>query len=160
MLDTVENISFPPKHVLVPIDGSENAESALEVGIELVKKFGSELLIIIVTPRDRMAVGLASEYPANSSLVEEYYEEMDQRSERILSRAVDLAKKQGLTNVSSEAIPEFDSVTKQILERATSKKIDLIVMGTRGLGGFRKLLLGSVSSAVVAHARCNVLVVR
>ena len=41
-----------------------------------------------------------------------------------------------------------------------AEKIDLIVMGTRGMGGFKKMLLGSVSSGVVTHAQCTVLVVR
>ena len=47
-----------------------------------------------------------------------------------------------------------------ILNYAKEKGVDLIVMGTRGLGGFKKLLLGSVSNGVVSHAPCSVLIVR
>jgi len=52
------------------------------------------------------------------------------------------------------------SVVQAITDYAASEKIDLIVMGTRGMGGFKKMLLGSVSSGVVTHAQCAVLVVR
>ena len=51
-------------------------------------------------------------------------------------------------------------MVEEILGVAEKEKIDLIVIGTRGLGGFRKLLQGSVSSGVMTHAKCNVLVVR
>jgi nucleotide-binding universal stress UspA family protein len=147
---------FPPRLVLAPIDGSENATRALQVAIEISKKFGAELFIITVSPRDRTGLRL----PGDISAAQKYYDEMDMQSERFLEDATDLASKEGLTNVGSEAIPEFQSVVKQILEQAQNKKADLIVIGTRGLGGFRKLLQGSVSSGVVTHAQCNVLVVR
>ena len=148
------------KHIMVPTDGSENATLALGVAIELAKKTSAKLLIMIVTPRKRTVEGLASEYRGDSGVFQTYYEEMDRRSERILSDSADLARKAGLADVQTEAIPAFDSATKQILEHAENQKIDLIVMGTRGLGGFKRLLLGSVSSEVLAHAQCNVLVVR
>jgi len=145
---------------MVPTDGSENATRALGVGIELSKKFGAKLLIMTVTPRNRTVEGIASGYRGDSGVFQMYYEEMDRRSERILSDAADLARKTGLADVQTEAIPAFDSITKQILEHAENQKIDLIVMGTRGLGGFRRLLLGSVSREVLAHGQCDILVVR
>lgn len=52
------------------------------------------------------------------------------------------------------------SVVETIIDCASEEKVDLIVLGTRGQGGFRKLLVGSVSSGVVTHADCNVLVIR
>jgi len=52
------------------------------------------------------------------------------------------------------------SVVQTITDYAVVEKIDLIIMGTRGMGGFKKMLLGSVSNGVVTHAHCPVLVVR
>jgi len=154
-----ENSSrFPPKLILAPIDGSDNATRALNVAIEISKTYGAKLFVVTVTPRDDVDLGM--NLPGHTSAVQNYNDEMDRRSQRLLSDSLDLAKSKGWTNVETEAIPEFQSVTKQILEFSLSKKVDLIVLGTRGLGGFKRLLLGSVSSAVVAHAECNVLVIR
>ena len=149
-----------PKLILVPIDGSENSIRALNTAIDLSKTYDSQLLILMVTPRDGVGVGMGAGFPGHTSTVQEYYEEMDRRSQRILEDALELARKQGLSNVKGEAVPQFDSVAHQIIEQAEHKKVDLIVIGTRGLGGFKRLLLGSVSSEVVTHAACNVLVVR
>jgi len=149
---------FPPKRILAPIDGSNNASRALDAAIEISKSYGAKLFIVTVTPRDNLDLGM--NLPGHTSAVENYNDEMDRRSRRLLSDSLDLAKNKGWTNVETEAIPEFQSVTKQILEFSLSKKVDLIVLGTRGLGGFKRLLLGSVSSAVVTHAECNVLVIR
>ena len=149
---------FPPTNVMVGIDGSDNAERALQVSIALSKAFAAKLFIITVTPRDRIDLG--SGFPGSTSSVQKYNEEMDRRSENLLERSLDAARKAGLSNVEIEAIPEFQSVPKQLLELAQSKKIGLIILGTRGLGGFKRLVLGSVSSAVVGHAECNVMIIR
>lgn len=151
---------FPPKHLVVPVDGSDNALSALKAAVELAKTFDAELSIITITPRDRNAVRLASGYPGDQSIVQQYYEEMDRQSERLMKNSADIARKMGLASVKTETIPAFDSVPKQILDYAEKNNADLIVMGTRGLGGFKRLVLGSVSSAIVANAQCSVLVVR
>jgi len=156
--DPMNRSGFPPKRILAPIDGSENSTRALNGAIEISKTFGARLFIINVTPREKIDLGF--DFPRHTSAVEEYNDEMDRRSERLLRDSLELAKKEGCTNVETEAIPEFQSATRQILEQALSKKIDLIVLGTRGLGGFKRLLLGSVSSEVVTHADCNVLVIR
>jgi len=55
---------------------------------------------------------------------------------------------------------EATSIVQAIVELAAKENVDLIVMGTRGMTGFKKLLLGSVSDGVVTHAQCSVLVVR
>ena len=60
----------------------------------------------------------------------------------------------------SRVIKTTTSVPEEIIEYAKDKKSDLIVMGTRGRTGFKKMLLGSVASAVVTHAGCPVMVVR
>ena len=145
---------------MVAVDGSDNADRALTAGIAIAKGFGAKLFVITVTSRERIDLGLGPGIPGHASSTQAYNDEMDRRSQYLLERCVDEARTEGYTNVETEAIPEFQSVPKQLLELAESKKIDLIVLGTRGLGGFQRLLLGSVSSAVVSHASCNVMIVR
>lgn len=53
-----------------------------------------------------------------------------------------------------------ESIVSEIIEFAERENIDLIIMGTRGRTGFKKLLLGSVASGVVNFAHCPVLVIR
>src|SRR5438876_7535776 len=69
------------------------------------------------------------------------------------------AKKQGI-HVKTEIPEAVSSVVETIINHATKENVDLIIVGTRGLGGFKKMLLGSVSSGIVSHAHCPVLVVR
>ena len=63
-------------------------------------------------------------------------------------------------DAKGEVLDKGGSPVKVILEYAEEEGVDLIVAGTRGLGGFPKMLLGSVSSGLVSHAHCRVLVVR
>ena len=67
----------------------------------------------------------------------------------------------GHVKISSQVLLSV-SVVKPLLDYAVSKNVDLIVVGTRGLGlgTFKRLTLGSVSSALVNHSHCSVLVVR
>ncbi len=60
----------------------------------------------------------------------------------------------------TEVLESRDSVVQSLSEYAANEKADLLVIGTRGLGGFKKMLLGSVSSGVVQRVPCSVLVVR
>ncbi len=69
------------------------------------------------------------------------------------------AKKRGI--VVEANIPEATtSVVETIVNQAVRENADLIIVGTRGLGAFKKLILGSVSNGVVSHAHCPVLVIR
>jgi nucleotide-binding universal stress UspA family protein len=134
-----------PKRILVAIDGSKNATRALESGVDLARKRNAELLIVNVVQIDKYG------YPHGR------YTEEDAR--QLVDRAVSFSKDNGLPakGIVKRAIL---SVVETIVDCATREKVDLIVIGTRGLGGFKRLLLGSISNGVVTHAHCNVLVVR
>jgi nucleotide-binding universal stress UspA family protein len=88
-----------------------------------------------------------------------YYQVGQEDANAAVASAKAIAKSAGV-EAESKVIQPAASVVEGIVDYASSEKIDLIVVGTRGLGGFKKMLLGSVSSGVVAHAPCAVLIVR
>lgn len=70
-----------------------------------------------------------------------------------------MAAEEGI-KVTANAIFNLSSVAESIISYAAEQKADLIVIGTRGRSGLKRLVLGSVANGVVAHASCPVLVVR
>jgi nucleotide-binding universal stress UspA family protein len=150
---------LPLKKVLVATDGSKNGERAVNVAIEVSKNFNAELLVLNVVmelvPPVYSPIGVdvpSVDYSA-------YLNRAEADGKKIAEDVAKLAENEGVKN-RVVVLRSVTSVAEAILEEATKEKVNLIVIGTRGLGGFRKLLLGSVSSACVDHAPCSVLVIR
>ena len=155
-MSTPRQTSF--KSILVSVDGSENGMRAAKVAIDLAQKENASLFVLHViqapTYTEVAAPGMAA--PAVTA---QYIDLAKKSAEKWVGDLVKEAEVAGL-KVRGEIIENVPSVVQSITEYASEWKVDLIVMGTRGLSGFRKLLLGSVSSGVLSHASCSVLVVR
>jgi len=151
--------SSSPSRILVPTDGSPNANRALDIGISLARTNHAELVILNVIAIPISLVSSSAIGMAPSGL-DSYYEQQEANAKSYVSEAVADAKTQGVMNARSRVVRAAESVVAEIINEADHDGIDLIVIGTRGLGGFKRLVQGSVSSGVVAHANCNVLVVR
>jgi len=145
--------------ILVPTDGSEGAARAANLGIEVAKKFGAELIVlhvIAVPPTGLAKARLSQGYDFE---LQEYFESAHKKADSIVDEVTRLAEAKEVK--TTHLIREYSfSVVETILEQATKSNVDLIVMGTRGLTGFKELLIGSVSSGVLHHAHCPVLIVR
>jgi len=135
----------PPARILIAIDFSENSNRALSTGIELAQIFHSELLILNVVQIDKYGY--------------QHGRYTEKKAHELVDQSVFMARDEGLP-VKGIVRRVSASVVETIIDCASEEKVDLIVLGTRGQGGFRKLLVGSVSSGVVTHADCNVLVIR
>lgn len=136
--------SIYPKKILIAIDGSEKAKRALETGIELAVKNNSELLIETVVWTDKYGFHRGGLYEGDA--------------QKLVNSAVSLAKDRGIKFVRGIVKKGTFSVTEPIIDWASDEHVDLIVTGSRGLGRFKRLLLGSVSQQVMTHAPCKVLV--
>lgn len=91
--------------------------------------------------------------------MDRYYEMARTRAKHIVEEAVALAKEAGV-QARGEVLDRPASAIELIISFAEGEGVDLIVSGTRGLSSFKKLLVGSVSSGLVSHAPCSVLIVR
>lgn len=144
----------PVKHIVVAVDGSDNAARAVKVASGIARRTGSDLTILHVVSFP--AAVYSEEAPEQVTTIEK---EARQEAEKFVSSSSSIAMQEGIK--AKTAIEEhLDSVVRGITEYAEKNGIDLIVIGTRGLGGFRRLILGSVASGVVHYAHCSVLVVR
>jgi nucleotide-binding universal stress UspA family protein len=154
-------MSIFPTKVLLATDGSEEAELAARTAADLAQKTSSELHMIYVfgiapagTPVYLEATDLQGE-----ALEEEAEEQIsEQRAREVLDAEVGKVRSAGGTVIEAHLIE--GRIAPQIVALAEQIGAGLIVMGSRGHGGIRRALMGSVSDAVVRHAHCPVLVVR
>ena len=154
--------------ILVAIDGSETSMKAAEYAISLsnvqnqqIKQEESEPELVGFTVID--LTKLPDSFLATTS---GYYgvrelEGKRKEAQQWLDKVKMSAEEQNVRNFESVIIEDISSrVGHAIVNYAESKNIDLIVIGTRGRSGLKKLLLGSVASDVLTYAHCPVMVVR
>lgn len=138
-----------PERILIATDGSPGSLAAVEEGVRLAKLLGAEVIFTAVAHSPLPILG------------DPYYQraltEKLGAMRSALATAVPFAEER---RVPYETELLEGSPVKMILELARSRNVDLIVVGSRGLGAVKGSLLGSVSSAIVHHADRPVLVAR
>jgi len=153
--------------ILVAIDGSEISMKAAVCAIDMAKKDNSQMIALTVldisTPRR-----VSSSFITAPTYGLKELEEKRKESQQWLDKFEKLAAKENSTTnnnnniqYKSEIIEDSTSrVGSAIVDYAERENVDLIVIGTRGRTGLKKMLLGSVASDVVTYAHCLVLVVK
>lgn len=135
--------------ILLAVDGSDHAHEAAKVAGDLARLSGGTLRVI--TAFEKLSRHLGE--PNLSNAIAERMEKADQ----ILSEATErIGEIPG--NCETEALEGDPAET--ILRVADTFDVDLIIMGTRGMGDMRSLILGSQSHKVVSAASCPVMLVR
>ena len=148
--------------ILVGIDGSEYSRNAVNYALNLASKYNSDLFLLAIVPSkvhhgDSSGVfGMVA-----PSYFQEYKKEAEKWFGEIISNinssetSIDIRSK-----VKSEVITTPFSTAASILNYAEERDVDLIVIGTRGNSGLKKMLLGSVATDVVTYSYCPVMVVK
>ena len=135
--------------ILVPVDGSDPAEKALDYALNLAEIHDAKVEILTVVDEVKVA----------PDWVREYSEKMREQGEEVLTSTFSKAVKQKPNIEISKCLAE-GYASEEILKCAEKGHHDLIVMGSRGMGLVRGLVLGSVSSRVVNQAEIPVLIVK
>ena len=141
------------RRICVATDGSPFASHAVDVAIDLAGRYAAELTILAVAP-------LVPIYVASTEawVPTEVPESEIRLYQEIVDKAVERAKAAGLKAVTGVGLEGV--VVDEIVGYLETNPTDLLVLGSRGLGAAKRLLLGSVSDAVSHHAGCPVLLVR
>ena len=140
------------RKILIATDGSETAEKAANFGIQIVRLSGAKVYAVYVidtTPYYSI--------PLDQIWSKEVYEQLEQMGNEITSNVEKTAKAAGL---EAESIVLKGDPAARIVNFAEEQSVDMIVVGSHGIGGFERLVIGSVSEKVVRHAKIPVLVFR
>ncbi len=136
------------KNILVPIDGSEGSDRAAAEAIKLAEICKAKLNFLYIANINQLAI--------NACLSEAVLDAVTKAGNVILDRAMQMVP----SGIEKEAFSETGSPAVAILDFAEQNGINIIVMGSRGLGIVKGVLLGSVSQYIVEQAKCPVLVVK
>jgi nucleotide-binding universal stress UspA family protein len=154
-------LTNPFQKILVCIDGSDKSLEAAEYSISVAKKMNAQLIILNVLETEPWYYGEKAYEWGSFEELNKAYENEKAKIQKILDGIKEEAK---MVDIESKTeilmVPRTQGTINPILEYAEDEEIDLIVVGTRGRTGFKKMLLGSVASGVVTYAHCPVIVVK
>src|ERR1041385_1545288 len=148
--------------ILIAVDGSESSMDAVDYALTIAKKASASLIALHV-----MYSPAGYAYSDNligfstSSSIEDLLEKCKQEFQPWFDKIKEKAyKNNGKIQLKTDLILTPASIVGAIIQYAEHEKVDLIVIGTRGRSGIKKMLLGSVAAGVVTYAHCPVIVVK
>ena len=148
------------QRILVAVDGSKPSLNASSQAIDIAKRLDAELIAIyVISPDIRYNYLEDTITPRLPRALKNVMMVATQRGQTHVDKVKQKAKEKGLI-VKTDVIMDISSVVKEIVEYAEKNKVDMIVVGSRGLSGIKKMLVGSVASGVVTYAHCPVLVAK
>ena len=142
------------QHILVPVDGSETAYTAVKQATTLAQAFRSKVTLVEVLTLDPY---IAAEY-ITAKQTNEFIERARAAIVANLSEAKAKFEEQGVS--VNTLVLEGQVISREIVKSAQTLQADLIVMGSHGRTGIKKLFLGSVAQSVLAETDVPVMVVR
>lgn len=144
--------------ILLATDGSEDSMKAADYALQLAKVSNAEVEIVYVSPiiRGVYPYGMAGS-AVNPEYIVEWEKHNAEESKKIIEQTAHNFDESGIKYTSK--ILNGDPAD-EICNEAEQEKIETIIMGCRGQGAVSRFLFGSVSSKVLTHAHCSVLIVR
>lgn len=137
------------KRILVAHDGSKAAEKALLQAMEMAERFDAAVTVLSVIPE----LYFTELIETDKNMIEE---KLASETERMMEKI----RKKAPKTVKVKTVVKQGNPAEEILQTAEKMKADVIVTGSHGRHGAQKFLLGSVSSKIIDHATCSVLVVK
>jgi nucleotide-binding universal stress UspA family protein len=140
---------FAYKHILCPIDFSKPSKIALTNAIRFAKRFGIKLTIMHV-----IEGSILPKFLTFSESEKDIEEEIAEYGERIIH----FAEKSSVYSVPYEIVVKKGAVSEQILQFIRENQVDMLILGTTGGGGLKKMIMGSVTERIIADVPCSMII--
>jgi nucleotide-binding universal stress UspA family protein len=140
------------RKILIATDGSETAKKAAEFGVQIAGLSGAKVYAVFVidtTPYYSI--------PLDQIWSKEVYEQLEKMGSEI---TLDVEKTAKIAGLEAESVVLKGNPAEMIVNFAEEQNVDMIIVGAHGMGGFERLVIGSVSEKIVRHSKSPVLVVR
>jgi nucleotide-binding universal stress UspA family protein len=160
-MDENNSSTISVKRILVATDGSAPSIRAANFALHLCKLEKAELVILHVLPDIKQGgvIGLRAKY-GDLKMVSAFLQAKTQEANKWIEPIQKNSKMNGVSSKIEILENNGSSIVGIITKYAQKNQIDLITAGTRGLSKFKRLLAGSVSSALISHSHCPVLLVK
>ena len=152
--------------ILVPYDGSKHAEKALNKAVNLAKLIkGSKIIILnvieeILTPPLVFPTRIRHYKTGEDTTLSTYFRDLQTDMRYKMINTLEKIKQKYENSVKIRTVVLVGSAEDKIVEYANRQNVDLIVMGSRGLKGISRWVMGSVSRTVSERAKCTVMIVK
>lgn len=148
--------------ILIGLDGSESSTNAAHYAIDLAKKYNSEIILLSIVP-SKIHHGDSSGVfgMVLPGYLEDYKKHASKWFEEIIKYASENKENTDIDQkIKTEVFTTPFSTAASLLNYGEEQNVDLIVIGTKGNSGLKKMLLGSVAADVVTYSYCPVLVIK
>ena len=146
------------KKILAATDGSEHANKAINYAADLALKYDAALYLVHAVQESKIPDGFEEFLEAEKVEKPKVLVYLKKVGKRVVEAAKNQAKSKGVNNIQAKVV--IGGPSEKILQFAKTSDIDLIILGSRGLGGIKSLFLGSVSSKVCNQADCTCMTVK
>jgi nucleotide-binding universal stress UspA family protein len=144
---------LPPKLIMVPLDFSEHSHNALNEATELASRVGAQLLVVYVVPA-------IPKLPSASAFFKEREYE-DELNADATKRLEDIVRSVGARGIAARSVVGIaNDVGGELVRIAEHNSVDLIVISSHGMTGWRAMAFGSIAEKVVRMSTCPVLLLR
>jgi nucleotide-binding universal stress UspA family protein len=163
MISILSQIKGKFSKILITVDGSEESMNAADYAIAMAKKEDNNAQLIalhILFSQTGYAYSTNMFGLVTPSSINELLEDAKHEAQQWFDKIKEKMYENGYIQLRTEVVVSPTSVVGAIVDYAEHENIDLIVIGSRGRSGFKKLLLGSTTSGVLTYVTCPVLVVK
>ncbi|KAJ3127095.1 hypothetical protein HK098_006792 [Nowakowskiella sp. JEL0407] len=148
--------SSPKRIVCIAVDASAHSKNAFNYALENIVRTDDQIILLNVRPVANPIAGVTQ--------FGDLTEELEQMDEAAHIRSHSLLKEYGAIVLSQStacrAIALHGDAREELVKKVDELNADLLIMGSRGLGNFKRAVLGSVSDYVIHHVKCAVLVTK